>query len=366
MRCVLSGHRLVWKVVGRVAAKPQGTEPAPAPEVPNAREGTACDRTGLESFPISGPLRCIDGKWGAVLRTDDSVATRAFRVLSAQYRGNMTASPFFKVVPDPRAPADMVDAIEAGLRAAARLWSLGKTPLQPYPVLIAQDSAWLRDKATLMQLHLSDAALRLMQSQEAKWSRCTLGAFHNFQEQPWFSFCFTLNADEAAVARPTLASLGAHEYTHLAEYALMGDVQGRLTAGKLTPWFEEGLAAYASFTLSDLLGASDDTRARELKTLLNSNAELSDYKSGTYTEGSAVYAFGFFAIEAFYALQGSGSVQKLLKACATGVSMGTALTTTTGRGLPAWTTLLSGYIKSLQAGTPMTLQQLQHAASLPS
>lgn len=359
LRCVKVGGRLVWKKI----ATPKPSVLAPAPETTSILEGSLCDPEGLELFPISGPLRCTAGKWTAVPRAEDSVATRAFRALSAQYRGNAEALPGISIVTDPRLPDGTAAAVTRGMGAAARLWRLGKVPMTPYPVVIAYDSAWLGSQSARTGLDVPAFMLHALQLQESESGGCMQAFFLTHTGRPGFAFCERATIDAFEGSSGWFALVAAHEFTHLAEFALMDDVQGRLSANKLPAWFTEGLSTYVQFTFSREFGSPDDRRSLATAEVRASAVQLSDYNSGVVNADAGAYNLGFFAIEAFYALQGQGSVERLLKECGTGVRLDVALRNTTGKGFVDWTTLMQGYIDSIRAGVPWTLAELQRQAA---
>lgn len=310
-------------------------------------------------FDAAGPVRCVEGVWTTIVSSDDSVASRAYRNLISQYWAHPESGIRLAVVSD-ASTAFLATSIERSIRAADRLWSVSASTYQPYPVVIVHDSASARDLAQQLGLAGFPAIEQTIADQEAEYGKCAAASFNSGQAQPWFLFCF--GVDEAASAGQdlTLSNVGAHEFTHLVQYALMGDILSQRTLARpLAPWFAEGMASYAAAVLASVSGAASNIRAMRVEFLKSTRTSLSDYNS-SFTGGD-VYLLGMFASEAFYALQGNRAMEKVLQACRAGLTFDAALKQATGRSLNVWTPVLSKYINSVKARTPLTLTELQDA-----
>lgn len=275
LKCVRVGKQLIWRGTTVSSTSKPSSVPSLQANLPDPLAGTTCTDAGHEIFPMSGPLRCVDGAWVSLSAADDSVASRAFRVLIGQYRSHPNVTPALRVIADPRA-SFATGPIDAGMRAAARLWAVRRTSAQPYPVLVGHDAAWLNDQTITLHLTMFDGFLQRMQQQESAQGGCSMGAFSTRQTQPWFGFCFgQVPVDETSTAWP--AQVAAHEYTHLVQFALMDDVQARLHAGDMAPWFQEGFATFTAVTLSCVLDLGNDARSMWIPALQHATSTLADY-----------------------------------------------------------------------------------------
>lgn len=350
LRCTKVGARLLWRAT--VTARPK-----PGPQVaPDAMLGTACTEPGHEVLNAAGPIRCTDGTWAAIQPAQDSVASRAYRNLMVQYWANPASAVKLRIVSDTDT-AFAVGPIERGIRAADRLWSVAGT-LQPYPVLIAHNSSTLGSQADALRLQFEDSSRSGLASQEAQYGACSTAEFHTrVLTQPWLSFCMGYGpADESDLGRGF--ALGAHEYTHLVQFALLDDIKGWRTYISMAPWFSEGLASYVMMALGGVAG-DGDLRKVWLPGLDSTTATLADYNKSIPPGGRYPYALGLFATEALYALAGPGIAERVLRAASTGLKFTDAFKKATGHTLEQWTPVLSAYVDSVKARQEMTLAELQ-------
>lgn len=320
--------------------------------------GTPCSEPGHELLNAAGPIRCTGGVWTVIAPSQDSVASRAYRNLMAQYWANPESDVKLHMVSD-SATAFLGSAIERSMRAADRLWSANTAALEPYPVVIAHDRASLHLHAQQLNLKVSFNGDQTITAQEAAYGICASASYNYTQAQPWFHFCFTVDSATLGGRDLTLTNVGAHEFTHLAQYALMGDIQGWRTGGRMAPWFAEGMSSYVAVVLGSVSGAGGDLRTRRIGLLESTTATLADFNYTNPFSLGDVYILGMFASEAFYALAGKGAMEKVLRACGTGLKFDAALEKSTGKPLSVWTPVLTAYIDSVKAGTPLTLPQLQ-------
>lgn len=318
--------------------------------------GTACTEPGRELLNAAGPIRCADGAWVAIPPAQDSVATRAYRNLMKQYWANPASTVQLRLVSDTET-AFALGAVERGIRAADRLWSV-QSPLQPYPVLIAHNSATLGSQADTLRLQFEESSRSSLASQEAQYGTCSTAEFHTrVLAQPWLSFCMGAGpADESDLGRGF--ALGAHEYTHLVQFALLGDIKGWRTYIAMAPWFSEGLASYVMMALGGVAG-DGDLRKVWLPGLDSTTATLADYNESIPPGARYPYALGLFATEALYALEGPGIAERVLRAGSTGLKFSHAVKQATGHTLEEWTPVLSAYVDSVRARHELTLPELQ-------
>lgn len=355
VRCTKVGKRLLWRAVP--VKTPIATIPGSQPEA-DPQLGTPCAVAGYELLNPAGPIRCVDGRWTAIAVSNDSVASRGYRNLIAQYWAHPDSAMQFSVVTDPTT-AFLAAPFERSIRTADRLWSVPASTYQPYPVVIAHDGTSLH--SLMAQQHLGSLFTeQTIADQEAEHGLCAVASFNSAQAQPWFSFCFSVDAAQAVGQDLTITNVGAHELTHLAQYALMGDILIQRTLGRpMAPWFAEGMASYAALVLSGVAGSTNDPRPLRIQFLKTTSTSLADYNFAMLSNEG--YLIGEFASEAFYALEGPGAMEKVLQACRTGLKFDAALKLSTGMSLSSWTPVLSSYVDSVKADQPLTLTQLQIA-----
>ena len=371
LTCVKSGRKLVWRVQPQKATSAPTPSPTPTPTpsatatptsapVIAARDavaGAACTTSSTESFPIAGPLRCTGGAWTAIARATDSIASRAFRSLVERYSANAEAPLAFTFVTDPSGQAD-AKPIELGMLASARLWNAPATPNQPYPVLIGRNSTWLRVTVDSLHLQAPSYVWTNLSNQETPRGTCSYAQFFSFGEQPWYLYCFGQTSSELATNVGYL-QVGAHEYTHLAQYVFYDDF--RRTKGQLAaPWFQEGFATYVGTSLGTVARGGNDLRSEQLNSLTSwVKTPLSDYAREYPADWNDIYPLAYFATEALIALFGIGVMETVLRTVATGKSFDESMRLHTGRTGLAWVPILQGYIDSCKAGAPWTLSQLE-------
>lgn len=350
--CAKSGKKFIWKLA---PVKPIPVTPViPLTPASQAKSGTRCDLPGVESFPEEGPLRCVDGKWVVVAQADDSVATRAFRSVLARYKANSEKALSLQFVVEPNSP-EYLKSVSLGMLAGARLWAVPVQRDEPYPVLIGTNGPWLRQTSESMGL----------KSPEHSWTnigrqyQCSYAEFKLEQgEKPWYLYCFAGNQANSL----GFLQVGAHEYTHLAQFAFLSaftDTSKR----EMAPWFQEG---YASF-IGEMLGfaANDryDLRSLSVGEVKTVKTPLSDYQERFPPDWGDVYPMGTFAAEALTALYGIDVMEKVCAERAKGGTFNEAMIKITGKPVSAWTQIMQGYIDSVKSGTPWTLAELQKAAA---
>lgn len=344
LRCTKTAGRLVWRVV---AAKPV---PGPQPQ-PDPMLGTACTDPNHELLNAAGPIRCTDGAWTAIARAEDSVATRAYRNLITRYWSNPASALTLNVVSD-TATAFISQYLTREIRVADRFWSV-RVPQQPLPVVVARSwsSLWLLADALGLP---SDGAGGAGDSP----LDCSQGTFIRSATTPWIFFCYSLGSPQELATYAAGSNVGAHEFTHLAQYLLESDRPGRTLCLKVSPWFDEGLPSYIQTSLGAVSGSEFDLRTAWLIGLESTTANVGDFNYGNFTESHQIYSLGLFASEALFALEGSTIADRLLASCATGLRFADAFTAATGHSLDAWTPILDAYVASVKARQPMTLAQL--------
>lgn len=350
LRCTKSAGRVIWRIV---VAKPL---PDPQAE-PDHLLGTACDDPGHELFNAAGPIRCTRGSWQSIREDKDSVASRAYRSLMAQYWAHPASQVRLRPVTD-TATASLVEVLERGIRAADRLWSV-KLPQQPVPVVVAQNSHSLNVQATALGLKVDEATRADLEAQEATAGGCGQGTYMEFAGQPWMFFCIGVLPRPDTLHHRAFASLSAHEFTHMALDRLMRDRRGRVTCLRTAPWFDEGLASYTMAALGDVAGAGGDLRSAWADGLGSARATLADFNYADPRGSREHYALGMFAAEALYALEGASITERLLTACSTGLTFSASFKSVTGHSLESWTPVLSKYVESVKVGRALSLANLQ-------
>lgn len=385
-KCQKSGKKLLWLRVpapSRHAAATTTTatpsasataapEPSQAPSpsatpttVPAvgsraAAAGLRCDSAGAESFPATGPIRCVNDMWMAVDEASDSVATHAFRSLLDRYNSHAEASLPLTFVVEPSAAASS-QVLQRSMEAAARLWDVGASPQTPYPVLIGRSLEWFRETSASMQLKSNWGNLDNLANQFTQWGGCSYAEFYSRIGQPWYVYCFSNSADSLQWEAGYL-QVGAHEYTHLAQFIMANDFY-RQRGDVLAPWAQEGFAQYVGISMGSTAGAGNDVRGLLLRQLQDVTTSLSDYEVAYPRDWSDVYPLGAFACEALVALFGIDVMQRLLEGRASGLTPDATWTAATGRTVHEWTPILAGYVASLRSSKPWTLAELKvHAA----
>lgn len=366
LRCARVGKRLVWQPVAKAptASTPTSTPtPDPAPPVlpaADAKAGTGCAEVGRESFPASGPLRCVDGRWTSIPVDTDSVASRAFRSLLERYAAGQDPKLSFTFIIDPTADAGS-QSIELGMNAAARLWRNPSVPNQPHPVLIGKSAAWLQQAATTQQLRAQPHTWTNIQRQESSHGSCSYAEFYSQGEQPWYVYCFSGNA--FSLKRDVgYLQVGAHEYTHLAQYAFADDFR-RTRGNIMAPWFQEGFAQYVGVSLTPMSLGGNDLRDVLNVQLSGVTTKLAAYESVFPSEWGDIYPMGFNAAEVLTALFGIDIMENVCRDGARGISFDASLKARTGHTNSEWIPILQGYIDSVRARQPWTLTQLRERAA---
>lgn len=366
LRCTKVGKRLLWKAVTKPATTPTPavtTSPAPLPTLLSAEEarvGAGCNEAGRESLPISGPLRCLGGAWAGIAEADDSVASRAFRSLAARYASGADPALAFTFFVDTSTEAN-AQPIELGMIAGARLWRNPPVPNQPYPVLIGRSSAWLRQVVEAQKLFAPAHTWPNIERQESMNRNCSYAEFYSQGDQPWYLYCFSGNA--ISLQRDSgYVQVGAHEYTHLAQYAFADDFR-RTKGNIMAPWFQEGFAQYVGISLAPVSLGGNDVRTMLNRQLSDVTTKLVDYASAFPAQWGDIYPMGFNAAEALTALFGIGIMEEVCRDGARGVSFDASLKARTGHTNSEWIPILQGYIDSVRAGTPWTLAQLRERAA---
>lgn len=355
--CTKVKNKLKWKI-----ARP--AKPILAPifveilSSNNAKLDGGCSSPAAESFTPSGPLRCVSGKWKLVLETDDSVATRAFRSVFFRYANNALIDVSLELIAQPGIPSEF-SYIPSGIRAAARLWSIPNTGARRFPVIMGSDAGWV--KATALQRGL----VNLQEAWESleRQPKCGQALFvlPELPAEPWFMFCNWLPKERLSSSVGFVQS-GAHEYTHLAQRFYLSNLDPT-KGGPIPPWVSEGTATYVATALGFAFSANSDLRSLWMSQLAATSTPLSSYQDRMPQVWEDVYPLGMFAAEALVALFGVDVVENLFQLRTRYNDFDETMVRVTGKPFSFWTTTLQGYIESVKAGKPWTLNELQRATA---
>ena len=350
LKCVKFGGRMQWR-----PARASTPKAGPQPDA-DSMVGATCVDEGNELLNAAGPIKCVDGSWASIALAEDSVASRAYRNLMVQYWMHPTSTVGLKMVSDSQT-SFAIGPVERGIRAADRLWSVNGT-MQPYPVVLAHDLTSLLAASGKLGLALSDTDREVVAAQERSLGDCVIAEFvTHVVNQPWMFFCMGRPATDDSDLSGGFA-VGAHEYTHVAQFVLLGDIRGWRTYISMAPWFEEGLASYVMMALGGVAG-DGGLRNSWVSNLESATGTVADYNYFVPTGARAPYALGLFATEALYALEGPGITEKILKAGSTGLKFSEAFKSATGNSLEDWTPVLEAYVESVKAQRVLSLTQLQ-------
>lgn len=348
--CTKVGKKLKWLLPKAVNIQPQVIDLTGDA----ARPGVACLIENLESFGPNGPMRCVKKIWVMVDEAEDSVASRAFRSLLTRYQLNSEKALSLQFVIQPNTP-DYLVSIREGMLAAARLWSVPPQRNEPYPVLIGTDGTWLRSTSETMGL----------KSPEDTWkniARQPLCSYAEFKlgrpdDQPWYLYCFSSSQGRTW----GFLQVGAHEYTHLAQFAFLGAFQ--TGSRQMPPWFQEGYASYIGTMTGFASGAGYALRSAPAGELRTVTTKLADYNETFPASWGDVYPMGTFAAEALTALFGIDFMQRVCEEKLRSNSFDDVMVKLTGKKIQAWSEILQGYIDSIKANKPWTLSQLRERAA---
>lgn len=355
-QCKKSGNKLIWVKGAKVVTTPVATYLSSR----DAKAGALCRVNGQESFPMSGPLRCVSGKWINVDRSQDSVATRAFRSVLEKYNANPPAKLTFKFLTDPKFTGS-IEILMASKEAAARLWNKPDTPFQPYPIVIGSNLDWIKKTTAANNLKTNTGDFKNIENQFSEWQGCSYAEFYSQTGQPWYVYCYSQPESEM---RDSIAYLqvGAHEYTHLIQF-YMADSTLKRFGDSLPPWIQEGFAMFVGISLGAAAKAGNDIRSLELEILPTAKTPLSDYMERFPPNWNDVYVLGYLASEALVALKGIDIMEEIILEQKNGSSKEAAIQKATGKSLKFWTQIGQGYVDSVKAGKPWSLAELEKRAS---
>lgn len=356
-QCKKSGKKLLWVKIGPIKkASTSGQKTAPTYlSSRDAVRGGLCQKLGQESFPMSGPLRCVQGKWTLINKAEDSVATRAFRYLLEKYNNNPPAKLTFKFITDPKFTGS-IKIIQGSKEAGARLWNKVDTPFQPYPIVIGSNLDWIKQVAKSNNLSTNTGDFKNIENQFAEWNGCSYAEFYSQTGQPWYLYCYS-QSEQTLNEFSGFLQVGAHEYTHLIQF-FIADSQLKRFGDALPPWLQEGYAMFAGVSLGAAAGAGNDVRALELSGLERVKTPLSDYTERFPPNWSDVYVLGYLGVEALTAVKGLEIMEQLILEQKKGASKEDAFQKVTGNSLAIWTQIAQGYVDSVKAGKAWSLDEL--------
>ena len=363
-QCKKSGNKFIWIKIGTKKKIPPTTSvPTKSPTYLSSKEaakGAPCRIKGQESFPMSGPLRCVEGKWSNVLKAEDSVATRAFRYVLEKYNSNPPAKLTFKFLADPNFTGSL-KILEGSKEAAARLWNKVDTPFQPYPIVIGNSLDWIKKTAKANNLTTNTGDFKNIENQYAQWNGCSYAEFYSQNGQPWYLYCYSQPESEMRESIGFL-QVGAHEYTHLIQFYI-ADSNLKRFGEALPPWLQEGYAMFAGISLGAAAGAGNDIRALQLEVLSIVKTPLSDYTQRFPANWSDVYVLGYLAVEALTAVKGIEIMEEIILEQKNGSSKEEAIQKVTGKSLAFWTEIGQSYADSVKAGKTWSLDELFRRAA---
>lgn len=350
LTCTKSGKKLTWRA-GKVAPIPSPSPSLQFASATTARAGDGCFTKGDTSQTGTGPLIC-DGTWKVVAESDDSVESRAFRIVLNEYlsRPEGELSLIWRV--DPKTPA-WKDRVKDGMVAGARLWGTSPAGSSPRYVYVSTDGNWIIDRAK------EDGLLRPDSTREYQ-GVCNAGIVgDDFDKQSYWYYKFSA---AQCVGDIGFYQVGAHEYTHYAQEALSKRQWQKV---KQVPWLDEGLASFIGGALGPFGAGRNDLRRlwlastprvfRDLKFF--SAGEMSVYRDASWGD---VYPMGAMAAEGMVALIELEGIRKIYTELAIpGTTYEEAFQRATGMSVATWTELLQGYFDSVRKGAPWSLAKLQ-------
>ena len=373
--CVKSGKKLVWNkgVAVKAAAKPainpvlKPAEPTPTPVATptktadpivyfSANEASLNANCLIENEIVAstvGPLIC-DKFWILLRKENDTVASRANRIVFDRYVNQGDSKLSIRWVIDPKAP-DWKNRIQKGMSAGARFW--GTSSLDS-PIITAYVSD---DKDFQISERTKDGIiLRPEELERIKNGTCSAG-WHSADNQnvktAYWDFTFTRKECLNDVG---FYQVPAHEYTHYAQDFLTG---GKYEVNRV-PWLHEGLAAFIGAALGPQSDMGNDLRNQWAKQVRNLSADLKFFSNDSPTIYSdprwgTVYPQGAIANEALMVLVGVEGIESLYKFSGQkGLSIDKIFQNVVGLNVSQTTALLQGYVDSVERGSPWGISEL--------
>lgn len=327
-------------------------------------EGSKCSLTANgvqgeiapDQFSAIGPIRCSDGYWRSVSLADDSVMTRAFRYVWQRWLTVKDDPVTSEVFISPNA-GEWGEWASKGYLAGARFWRAteGKMLVR---ALISDDAAWLEAKANSLGWGIGEY-LRGDLDRGARFSFAlnTPFAGDGYTRLPWIHM---LNV---GLPNRGIATGAAHEFGHIAQIYLSKERVGR-SAGSRAPWLVEGQPSYFGAALAPLIGMRYNTREDWLGAIRSQPISLVDVSDTTKAPGGSAafqkaYGVGFFATEALTAIYGVDVTDNLYRTIADGRSMDASFREVLGVDIVTASALLDGYLDSVTAARPWTLNELR-------
>lgn len=315
-----------------------------------------CNTSGATAFSLNGPLICLQNSWQLVKEVDDSVESRAYRSVlnrwDKQPEGNLALALYI----DPAA-GNWTNSIANGLNAGARFWGTSPADSPPLPAIITSNADFI--DSTLQKLGIQQNPEDKARNHATTLGNSQAGA-HNDGKQflTYWDFLFTT---VGGVDDSGFDAVAPHEYTHFAQRALSNNhIQG---PGSMQ-WITEGLATYVGSALGPMANMPHHILTLFKVKAANSSASL-NYLNGlgdqvfNDPQGNSIYSVGAIACEGLVALVGIEGVIAYYKDLAIGMDQESAYKKEfklSGGGL---TKFLNGYVESVKAQTPWSLEKLQ-------
>ena len=356
--CIKSGSKLVWNkgAVIPKAASPKPSQSASVKFAPaaEAEQNLGCYRDKEEAFSLSGPLLCKNQRWALVQNADDSVQSRAYRYVlerwNNQPEGNLTIEFYID-----QTSGEWVYEIESGLRAGARFWGTSAPGSKPIPAFISSEPTFIEE--ALAKAGIKQTINDRDRNRNARGGQAGL---HGGQV-PYWDFLFK---DPSTRTNVGYFQVGPHEYTHYAQWQLIG-TSAFSFGSDAGPWFDEGLASFIGSALGPMIemphNQMDEWRGKLSPSMSTPLVFFNERNESVYrsSEWGNVYPLGALATQAVVALVGLESVIAFYKDLGSLNNKEAAYKKNFKLESAQLVKLLQGYIDSIKVQEEWTLSSLE-------
>jgi hypothetical protein len=244
--------------------------------------------------------------------------------------------------------------MQTGMRAGARLWGTSPAGSPERYVFISHDPDWLYEQ-------FKKDGLISSESRRAGMFQGPCNAALTGAETGDVSFWFYKFSHASCLNNVGFFQVPAHEYTHYAQEVLSNKGWNR---AQRVPWLDEGLASFIGASLGPMSDMRNDLRnmwAKDLTGVVKDVAFFSRGINDVYQDSrwGDVYPLGAIAIEGMVAAIGFEKTRQIYIELSTpNTTYEQALSKATGVTVADWNTILQGYVDSVKAANPWSLDYL--------
>jgi hypothetical protein len=244
--------------------------------------------------------------------------------------------------------------MQTGMKAGARLWGTSPAGSPERYVFISHDPDWLFEQFKKDGLISSESRRETMFQ-----GPCNAGL--TGAENIDVSFWFYKFSQASCLTNVGFFQVPAHEYTHYAQEVLSNKGWGRT---ERLPWLDEGLASFIGGALGPMSEMRNDLRNMWAKDLTGVAKDVSFFSRGVkevYSDArwGDVYPIGAIAIEGMVAAIGFEKTKQIYIELSTpNTTYEQALIKVTGVNIAGWNIILQGYVDSVKASNPWSLDYL--------